>query len=135
MTKKLVIIALLAVLPAGATLQSCAVMERAAEVADAIADPETVDKAAVSGIATLEAVNNTVAMLFESNKISVDDAESIVDRTDALYEDFVELRESVNDPGAATTRERLLAELKTLLAAIDKQYGITIYGTPSGGND
>ena len=129
---RLIIIALLAVLPAGITLQSCAVMESAVEVAEAITDPETVDKAAVSGIATLEAVNNAVEMLVSTGKVSPDDAESIVDRTDALYEDFVDLRESVNDPDAATRKDKLIAELKTLLAAVEKQYNITIYGTPEG---
>lgn len=129
---RLIIIALLAVLPAGVTLQSCAVMESAVEVAEAITDPETVDKAAVSGIATLEAVNNAVEMLVSTGKVSPDDAESIVDRTDALYEDFVDLRESVNDPDAATRKDKLIAELKTLLAVVEKQYNITIYGTPEG---
>ena len=129
---RLIIIALLVVLPAGVTLQSCAVMESAVEVAEAITDPETVDKAAVSGIATLEAVNNAVEMLVSTGKVSPDDAESIVDRTDALYEDFVDLRESVNDPDAATRKDKLIAELKTLLAVVEKQYNITIYGTPEG---
>ena len=133
--KKLMLIGLLAVLPLGASLQSCSVVEKAAEVAAVVSDPENVDKAAVSGIATLEAVNNTVAMLVESGKVGPDDAESIVDRTDALYADFVELRESVNDPDAVTSKDRLLAQLKTLLSAVEKQYGLTIYGTPSGGND
>ena len=117
---------------AGTMLHGCAAMEQAAEVAGAITDPERVDKAAVSGIATLEAVNNTVAMLVESGRVGPDDAESIVDRTDALYEDFAGLRESVNDPDAATRRDRLIAKLKTLLALVEKQYNITIYGTPEG---
>lgn len=128
-----VVALLFALLVSGLPLQSCAVMEKAGEVAEAITDPETVDKAAVSGIATLEAVNNTVAMLVSTGKVGPDDAESIVDRTDALYEDFVDLRESVNDPDAATRKDRLIAELKTLLALVEKQYNITIYGTPEGG--